>query len=187
MTLTILPKAFADQADIQTILGFTLQRLNYKPHKTLIFNLRVHSKDCSFDAQNPFELYYSHSDGQRSDLSRSSQYYFFPIEVKPLDAWQIEFEFRHFKELLKNTVPSKAISYLDSNKKCQAYIVSEYQNSFYLLKKIIMFFDLFLGFIKDVNYMLIDAHLLEKSPQRPFLFKDLPATKLLCIKGDCPK
>jgi hypothetical protein len=102
----ILVGLLSFSASAETTTALTLQRLNYKPEKKLIYDLNYDAASCEINLLNPFDVYYrDNQTGERlPEFSKDSEKYF--GLQKNSSVWtptSVAFEFKALDEIKKAT------------------------------------------------------------------------------------
>lgn len=128
-------------AHADSITVFSLQRLNYKPEKKLIYDINYDATTCELNLTTPFDVYYrDNTTGERlTEFSNDSAKYFGPrMQTSVWTAQSISVEFTALDEIKKatNSQASIIVTMRTENDICAP--VAEYRDGTenYVLKNI---------------------------------------------------
>jgi len=136
----------------------TVQRVNYKPEKGLVYELVFNKETCQINVAAPFEVYYrdNRSKQRLPDFSSDSRDYFGPrLDAAKITPTQAALEFKAFDEIQKETgVRAEILARLDnSSGECLASAEITYGNQRYTLEHIDIKVTKFLGFPNGVEWV----------------------------------
>lgn len=120
---------FTASAETSTVL--TLQRLNYKPEKKLIYDLNYNATTCEIELSNPFDVYYrDNNTGERlAEFSKDSQKYFgLKANASTWMTNAVSLEFKALDEIKKATQTDASIVVSIEKIGEQCVTTTEYSN-----------------------------------------------------------
>lgn len=162
---------------------FTLHRMNYKPEKTLYYDLVYDKGLCKIYKTAPLDVYYleKNSDNnkvERVEMSSASQEYFAPQILKQdMNGTILEFTFKSLEEatILEKQDRKVIVQIIKDNaNNCRIENKVRLEGELYALKHIEIKAKVFLGIITGVDYVwakLVDSKNVETKE---------------CLHGECP-
>lgn len=102
--LAVIFSTFAASAATSTVL--TLQRLNYKPEKKLVYDINYDTDTCEIQLESPFDVYYRDNvTGEHlAEFSQDSQKYFgLKLNSSVWEKNAVALEFKALDEIKKGT------------------------------------------------------------------------------------
>lgn len=181
---------------------FELKRLNYKPYKSLYYDVIVQDSNCHLKTENPLDVYYVTNDVHKArlEMSKRSQEYFIPDKIERPDEKTLLFSFKALKEFSgASTSDSKESKFQspilprievlsrkskDENK-CEAQAYFNHQGKDYPVKQIQVEFNLFLGFPIGLDYVRL-YYVNSAKETKDNGKKEPKSIAALCLYGVCP-
>lgn len=172
IALLTASSAFADSAPVLTV-----QRVNYKPEKRLVYDLQFDKNACQINTAKPFDVYYRENKGGKRlpDFSSDSRDYFGPrYDAAKTTPTQVALEFKAFDEIQKETgVRGEILVTLNNaSGNCVASAEITYSNQRYTLEHIDIKVTKVFGFPSGVEWVQLQG----KNAEGPV--KD-------CVVGSC--
>jgi hypothetical protein len=168
--------SFVTLAESRPVL--TLQRVNYKPEKRLVYAVNYDPDKCVIDEKNPLEVYYrdNHSSERLTEFSNDSREYFGPrIDPAKQTDTAIELQFKALDEIqTKSGMPATITInvYRPSEATCEPYAEITYADKNFVLERIDLMARLFAGFPVGVKWVRLSGYDSEQEYEE-------------CVLGDC--